>query len=329
MSTGRPDTLHLIADIGGTHARFALVRPGRGTPEAVRNLPAADYPDFTAAARAYLQAVDAPAPASGLCAIATPVLGDELAMTNLGWRFSVRASREALGLERLEFLNDWAAQALAVPHLTDEQWQTVAPGEPRAGFPMAVLGPGTGLGAAVLVPCARGWHAVAGEGGHVTFSPMTEREAALAAVIRAEHGHCSAERVASGLGLEAVHGALAQLDGADPEALTAADIAGRARAGDARARETVDVFTAALATTAGNLALSVGALGGVALGGGLLPRLGTLFDAAAFRRRFADKGRFSGYLAQIPVRLMRAEAPALIGLAAEVAARSQEEEHPA
>lgn len=319
MSTGHPEPPRLIADIGGTRARFALVPPGSRAPEAIRELPAADYADFAGAARAYLNQVDAPPPRSALCAIATPVLGDELAMTNLGWRFSVAASRAELGLERLEFINDWAAQALAVPQLTPEQTETVAPGEARDGFPIAVLGPGTGLGAAVLVPCRTGWHAVAGEGGHVSFSPSSEREAAVAAEIRRAHGHCSAERIASGHGLVCVHAALARLAGDPPPALAAEEITTRAARGCPRARETLALFTAGLAATAGNLALSVGALGGVYLGGGILPRLGELFDRAAFRERFVDKGRFRTYLEAIPVRLMRVPNAALLGLAATLA----------
>lgn len=316
MSTGHPKPPRLIADIGGTHARFALVPAGDDHPTRIRNLPGADYPDFAAAARAYLEmAADVP-PREALCAIANPVTGDELAMTNHPWRFSIEASRRALGLTRLRFVNDWAAQALAIPHLGAEECEAFGGGVPRPGYPLAVLGPGTGLGASGLLPSPGGWQAIEGEGGHVTWSPVTDRELALAAEIRREHGHCSAERVASGLGLVNVHQALARLDGdAGAPPLEAREITRRAVAGCPRCHETVMHFTLALATTAANLTVTLGALGGTYLGGGILPRLGALFDRAAFRARFEDKGRFRGYLAAVPTYIVHADYPALRGLA--------------
>lgn len=316
MSTGHPEAPRLIADIGGTHARFALVPAGDDRPARVRSLPCAGYPDFAAAARAYLEMEGEPRPREGLCAIANPVTGDALAMTNHPWRFSIEAARRALGLARLRFVNDWAAQALAIPHLAAHEREAFGGGEPRPGYPVAVLGPGTGLGVSGLVPSPAGWHAIEGEGGHVTWSPVTDREMALAAEIRRRHGHCSAERVASGIGLMTVHQALAHLDGdAEAQPPEPREITRRAGEGCPRCRETVEHFTLALATTAANLAITLGALGGTYLGGGILPRLGALFDRAAFRARFEDKGRFRGYLAGVPTYLVHAEHPALLGLA--------------
>ncbi len=318
MSSGHPDaTPRLIADVGGTNARFALVFPDRPEPRDIRRLPTADFRDFASAAQAYLEAVAPPAhPTHGLCAIATPVLGDWLAMTNSPWAFSVSDNRDRLGLERLTFINDFAAQALAVPHLQPEECTRIGAGTPEADRPIGVLGPGTGLGVSVLVPCATGWHALETEGGHTTFAPNSDREGQVAARIRARYGHCSIERVASGIGLTAVYAALCELEGEEClDHLPASAITRAAAEGQPLAHEAVVLFCDALATMAGNVALATGARGGVYLCGGILPKLGALFDGERFRERFEAKGRACEYLRRIPIWQVHAADPALAGLA--------------
>jgi glucokinase len=326
MSTGRPERPRLIADIGGTNARFALVPADGRDPRHERSLRCADYPNFADAATAYLREVGNPQPSEGFCAIANPVIEDWLQMTNHAWAFSIEETRRQLGLERLRFVNDFTAQALAIPHLPDADKRRFGGEPPLPRHAMAVIGPGTGLGVSGLIPAGDRWVPLEGEGGHVVYSPVTPREWALAECLQDQYdGHCSAERVVSGIGLTATYAALCRLDGVAVEQLKPDEITRRAAdsscSGCGRARETLSLFTLGLATTAANLAVTLGAFGGVYLCGGILPRLGALFDSAAFRARFEDKGRFRAYMARIPTYVVHASNPALLGLARNLGVR--------
>ena len=316
-----PDRLapppRLIADIGGTHARFALAEADGsiGSPQVLR---CADHPDLVSAARAYLAGHPDLHPDIAGIAIATPVDGDAVRMTNHHWAFSIEATRQALGLDRLCVLNDFTALALALPRLADHELRPFGGGERRPRAPLALLGPGTGLGVSGLLPCGDGgWQPLHSEGGHVTLAAGDDREAALIADVRRDHPHVSAERLLSGPGLVLIHDALRRLDGLPPAAVTPAGIAGAA----AERRcpvctESAALFSGLLGSVAGNLALTLGSLGGVYLGGGVIGGLGPAFDRAAFRARFEAKGRFSGYLARIATVEIVAEHPALRGVAA-------------
>jgi glucokinase len=308
----------LVADIGGTHARFALVAAD-GTVGAAEVLRCADYPSPVEAARAYLAGPGGGAvPGRAAFAIACPIDGDEVALTNSPWRFSLEQTRAALGLDRLDAVNDFAAVALAAPYLGAADLLTVGGGAARPGFPLVALGPGTGLGVAGLVPLpGGGWHGVAGEGGHVTMAPATDREAAVLDWLRARFDHVSAERVLSGQGLVNLYQALCALSGhqvvfSTPDVISAHGLDGS----DPVCREAVELFFAMLGTVAGNLALTFGAHGGVFLAGGILPRMAEAFRASGFRARFEAHGRFQAYLAGIPTRLIRHPLPAFVGLAA-------------
>ncbi len=315
----------LLADIGGTHARFALQMPG-ARPGAPVILDVAAHPDLERAAGAALDRLAPPAPPRvAALAVAGPVLGETVAMTNHPWTLSRTAIARALGLDRVEIVNDFAAIARALPHLAADEHRPIGDG-PETGAPgaaLATIGPGTGLGIAGLAPASAGsgigWVVVAGEGGHADFAAVTARERAVRDRLAARHGHVSVERVLSGPGLGEIYRALAETDGRDIDTPPpgAAEIAKRARArSDAIAIETAALFSAALGGAAGNLALTLGARGGVYLAGGVVPGLGAAFDEAAFRRRFVAKGRFEAYLAAIPTRRITARWPALTGLAA-------------
>lgn len=317
MSTGQLDAPWLIADVGGTNARFAIITAEHNEPEQEQVLAAAEYADFVAAAEAYMAAISGPRPVAGYCAIATPITGDTVRMTNHSWVFSIEASRQQLGFRELRFINDFAAQALAMPWLQISEYDGIGGNDPAASAPVAVLGPGTGLGVSGLIPTGDQWIPLDSEGGHVTYSPVTQREHALAGRLQARYGHCSAERIVSGPGLVATYEALCSLDGVDHAVLTPPAITQRAAEGsDPRCAEALELFTLALATTASNLAITLRASGGVYLAGGLLPKLGALFDRELFRERFNAKGRFSEYLANLPVYLVHTQDhPALRGLA--------------
>lgn len=307
----------LVADVGGTNARFGWIADAGAAIDAVRTLPCADHATLADAVRAYLAGLDRGQPGSMGMGIANPITADVVRMTNHHWQFSISGLQAELGLQRLVVINDFTALALSLPSLQPHELRQVGGGAARANAAMALIGPGTGLGVSGLVPAGAQWVALAGEGGHVTLPATNEREAALIALLAQRYGHASAERAISGAGLVALYDAVCTLDGATPEALSPADVTSRALAGHcARCSEAVAHFCALLGSVAGNLALTLGALGGVYIGGGIVPRLGEVFDRSDFRQRFESKGRFQAYLAQMPVFVIDASvSPALLGVA--------------
>lgn len=307
--------LVLLGDLGGTNLRLAL-DAGAGF-ERVETLAAAACPALESMLADYLHRhADLGRPRIGALAVAAPVDGDRVHLTNLACSFSTADLHAALGLEELLVCNDLVAMALAVPRLGAGDWVAVGPACSPAGTVTGVLGPGTGLGTAALVRAGEGWLALPGEGGHATLAATDEREWAVVRALAARFGHASAERALSGPGLQNLYRAL---DGAgaeaepEPEAIVAA-----ARAGDDRAGAALELFFALLGVVAGNLALTLGASGGIYLAGGILPRIVDCLQASAFRARFEAKGRFCDYLAAIPTRLIVHPYPAFLGLALHV-----------
>ncbi len=305
----------LIADIGGTNARFALARPG-AEPAHPLVLPCADFAGPAEAAEAYLRRVTPDSrPKRAAFAIASPVTGDEVEMTNHVWRFSIAAVRRRLGLERLDVINDFAAVALSVPLLDDAHRRAIGGGTAAPGAPVALLGPGTGLGVSALVPAGRGWLPLATEGGHATMPAADEREAAVLAWLRGVYEHVSAERVLSGPGLVNLYGALAAVDGTTAQPATPREVSARALAGACPiCAEALAMFFAMLGTVAGNLALSLGARGGVHVAGGIVPQMLEPLRRSRFRERFEGKGRFADYMAAIPTWVVTHPYPAFLGL---------------
>lgn len=301
----------LIADIGGTNARFARVSEV-GLPTAARTLRVADHPGLAEAALAYL---DGERVAEAVLAVATPVESDDIRFTNAPWSFRTPELKERLGVGRIAVINDFVAQALAMPHLGQGEFEQIGAGEALPGRPMAVIGAGTGLGVSGLVPGPNGAVALATEGGHVSFAPGNEREHALLRCLAARFGHVSDERVLSGPGLLNLAQALAEVEGVPLQATTPEAVTREAREGSAICLETMRLFSELLGSAAGDLALTYGARGGVYLAGGLCLSLGELFDRAAFRRRFVDKGRMRRYLEPIPTFLVTRGDTGLLGAA--------------
>ncbi len=313
----------LLADIGGTNARFALQAAGI-SPKAFKRLRCADFPDLISAVRAYLAAVQpARAPIEAAFAVASPVVGDRIRMTNHPWSFSVKEVRDGLGLEGLRVINDFEAIAWSVPRLTPRGLRKIGRGRARARAPVAVIGPGTGLGVSALLPQDKGWKTLASEGGHVTPAPASVRESEVLGILRGRFDHVSAERLLSGQGLVNLYEALAELEGqtSRPKSATRQKVApervtkAALERSDGIAAAAVAMFCEMLGTMAGNLALTFGAHGGVYIAGGIVPKLGRAFGRSGFRRRFEDKGRFSTYLAGIPTYVIAHPRPAFIGLA--------------
>lgn len=315
-----PDPARLLGDIGGTNARFAW-QAGNGAPlQDVLALATADHASVGAAITHYLASTGRSAPPWCAIGIANPITGDRVQMTNSHWSFSLSALQAELGFERLRVINDFTALALALPDLSPSELRQLGGEAAVAGEPIGLVGPGTGLGVSGLLPGATpgSWVPLQGEGGHVTLAAADGREEAVLRVLRERFGHASAERAVSGMGLEALHAALTTLDApGSSTGLPAAEITTRALAGsDARCVEAVTLFCSFLGSVAGNLALTLGARGGVYIGGGIVPRLGPLFAGSAFRERFEAKGRFRAYLARVPVFVIHASvSPALLGAA--------------
>lgn len=312
----------LLADIGGTFARFALQQPGKPARKQ-RRYCCADFPDIVAAVRAYYQDAKIGTPPIGAAfAVAAPITGDMVRMTNHPWDFSIAGIRRALDAETLVVVNDFHAIAESIPFLTPSQTRKIGVGKPAPHAPIAVLGPGTGFGVGALVPVADDsnsglvWHAIATEGGHASLAANTAREIAVIQQLRHRYSHVSIEHCLAGQGLINLYRALAEMEGKTALDLSPPDITRRARKGDPLSGEAIAMFCAMLGATAGDLALTFGARGGVYIAGGIVPKLGALFDTKLFRRRFVAKDRYRAYLTQIPTYLITHPVPALIGLAA-------------
>jgi glucokinase len=314
------DGLRLLADIGGTNARFAL-QTGPGQFECIEVLACAGYATLRDAITAYVQLAgqrgyDARSVRHAAIAIANPVEGDVVSMTNHHWSFSISALQAERDLATLLVVNDFAALAMALPYLQPSQRERIGGGEDVHGRPIGLVGPGTGLGVGGVIPAGTGWVALASEGGHASFAPVNREEAKILDFLWDEYGHVSAERLLSGMGLELIHRARTG------ERLSAPEITSRALDGSSASCEgTVKTFCAILGSVAGNVALTLGATGGMYIGGGIVPRLGKLFAASQFRQRFEGKGRLGAYLARIPTYLITEQYPALTGVAAMLSAR--------
>lgn len=327
MSTRLAPFPWLVADIGGTNARFGLVNAPGAPVEQVQSMRCADYATPEAAACAYLadvgsRAGEMPRPRVAAFALATAVSGDIVRMTNSAWTVSAAATRSALGAERVILLNDFEALALALPRLAPVDVLSIGGGLLNHRLPMAVIGPGTGLGVAACVPTPDGgWVALPSEGGHATLAAVDDFEAEVLRVVRSEHAHVSAERLLSGLGLPLLYRAVATVRGrVHDAALAAPDITRLALAdADASCVETVALFCAMLGGFAGNVALTIGARGGLLIAGGVAHTLRDVLPRSRFRERFEAKGRFRGYLAPIATGLIIAPHAALDGAAQGIA----------
>lgn len=312
MTEGYP---RLLGDIGGTNARWAWQAAPGGALQDVVESPCSGNATIGASAAAYLAARGHPAPRWACIGVATAITGDHVQLTNSAWSFSIAALQRELGVQRCLVINDFTALAMSLPALGSADLRPVGGASPVAGAPLALLGPGTGLGVSGLLPgAARGWSALSGEGGHVTLAAADAEEAAVVEWLRGRFGHPSAERALSGPGLVNLYDAACALAGRPAAALSPAEVAQAGADGrDADCVRALQWFASLLGTVAGNLVLTLGARGGVYIGGGIVPRLGAAFDAALFRRRFEAKGRFADYLRPVPAWVITAPTPALLG----------------
>ncbi|MBI3731532.1 MAG: glucokinase [Burkholderiales bacterium] len=304
----------LVGDVGGTNVRFALIKSAEGKPEDIMVLSCADYPSLQAALQKYLQFFPNVIVRNACIGIANPVLGDIVRMTNFNWEFSIEELRIATKLDQLLVVNDFRALATAVPSLQPGEYRQIGSGCTQVNAPIALIGPGTGLGVASLFPCGEEYVCIEGEGGHSTLPSVGFEEAEVVLYIQREYAHVSAERVLSGPGIETLYRALAATRGLAATPLDAASISEAALNGSDRlAKDTLDMFCGMLGCVAGNLAITLGARGGVFIGGGIVPKLGNYFNESSFRKRFESKGRFSSYMSNIPSYVIDAPYSALTG----------------
>ncbi|HET7680695.1 MAG TPA: ROK family protein [Xanthobacteraceae bacterium] len=306
----------LLADIGGTHTRFALLA-SNGRPERVVSWDNNNYASLENAIASYL-AENGARPQAAVLAVAAPITGRDIALTNRNWRFNLDELAGRFGWARIHAINDFEAQAWALAQLQEGDYRRIGDGARAQSAPPAsspavkvVLGPGTGLGVAALIPVSDGWRAIPTEGGHVSFGAANKDEDAVFARLR-ERGPVSAEMVVSGMGLPRLHSALHP--GTPP--LTAQAIVAQAKAGDAAAGATIKLFVRLLGRFAGDVALTFKALGGVYIAGGVTGKLGALFDEDIFRGAFEAHPPHEELLATLPTYLVTVAHPGLVGCAA-------------
>lgn len=308
----------LIADIGGTNARFALLDSVKDEILVVEKLRCADYETIVDAANAFLDNCKAQSyPTEGCIAVACPVIGDEVNMTNHVWSFSIQAVKVALDLDMLEVVNDYTALAYSIPCLKDSDKVQIGEGKAVEGKPIAIIGPGTGLGIGGLVFSETKPIVIQTEGGHANFAPIDMIEVDLLSILLKRFNRVSIERLLSGPGLVNLYQAVCELRGKATHDYLAADITQHAVEKTCEVcLETLEHFCAMLGSAAGNLALTMGSHGGVYITGGIVPRFIEFIQNSKFRQRFEEKGRLSHFVKDIPTYVVIADEPGLIGAAA-------------
>jgi glucokinase len=304
----------LLGDIGGTNARFALLE--RGVMQPVEIIPDADHPDFASALIQYLAGHrDGPRVDDAILAVAGPVHANRCALTNGSWIVDGATLCDAFGMAEVRVINDFEAVAWALPHLTPDDLFAIGGGTAAPEAPAAVLGAGTGLGLACLIPGPDRARVFGTEGGHATLASESAREDTIIAALRQRFGHVSRERVLSGGGLENLYGAIRSIDRLSAPDRSAAEITQAAASGTCRAsRAALDMFCAMLGSAAGDVALTFGARGGIFIAGGIVPRIIDYLAMSQFRARFEAKGRMQPYLAAIPTNIIMHADPAFVGL---------------
>jgi len=304
----------LLGDIGGTKARFALLVQGQ--LGSIETLLVDIYPGIADAIEAFLARHHGGAAVTHAClAIAGPVDGDRCEITNSGWVVDGPQLRKRFGLGSLRLINDFEATAWSLARLGSRDVYALGSGQAVPGAPAVVLGPGTGLGMACLLPGPGAPMVVASEGGHATLPSSCQQEDAVIDRLRRRFVHVSAERVLSGGGLENLYRTIAAIDGVSAPERHATEITKAAIEGSCPiSRAAVDMFCSMLGTVAGNLALTFAARGGVYIAGGIVPQIAEYAGRSTFRERFVAKGRFRNYLEAIPTDVIIHPDPAFIGL---------------
>jgi len=312
------DKTLLVGDVGGTNARFAIAHMVNGKPvlEHHQSFPASEHPTFLGGVKAFIDGCDVK-PTGGVIAVAGPVTDGEIDLTNSPWRVSER-ELGTLGLEPVKLINDFEALAWGAPVVPDDQ--LVSLGGPDAGeehTAIAVLGPGTGFGVSALVRNSHGLEmALPSEGGHACFAPGDAVEDEILRILRRRYDRVSIERLICGPGLLNMHRALAEIDGRESHIDDPAEITRDALENpNSPCGATLARFCAILGAVAGDVALTMGARGGIYIAGGIAPRIIDFLKVSPFRERFERKGRFQPYMQAIPTKVVMYKHAALLGAA--------------
>ena len=304
----------IVVDLGGTNIRLGLVDNIGATPQHIHKLSVGDYDGLIDCIEHYLTLIPESNVTQLSVAVATPITGDSVMLTNRDWGFSIRQVADHFEFEQVKVVNDFTGLALSLPLLGTDDLQQVGGGIPKANGAIALLGSGTGLGVSGLIQSAAGVYPLSGEGGHVTIGAKTPRELAIFSEFIKRYGHMSAERLLSGTGISEAYEIICLIDNVEDLNLTPKQISQHAIAKtNAQCEELMELFCHWLGVVAGNLALSLGSTGGVYIGGGIIPKLGDYFIQSGFRKAFDSKGRFTNYLSKMPVYIIHAEQPALLG----------------
>lgn len=326
----------IVADIGGTNARFALAVGKQGDQflfEHIHVLKGKDYPDFEDALAAYIGLIGDEQPVAACVSLAAPIDGDFVAMTNIDWSFSQDAMRKKFGLKAFAAINDYTSVAIATSRLAPEDLHSLIPGTRKDRANKAVLGPGTGLGVGGLSYAGQRlngqrlngqslkeqdhWVEIPAEGGHVTMGPADAFEAEVIGAAIACHGYVSAETCISGPGLVNLYRAIADVKGQTALDLKPHDVSAKGLDGsDALCVDALSTFCSLLGTMSSNLALTYAARGGVYITGGIVPRMVDFLKQSDFEKRFREKGVMSRFVADIPVDLVTYSETAYLGAAA-------------
>ena len=307
----------LIGDIGGTNARFSLVPHETGEVQRFPNVHTADFPSIDDAIEAAVIDKGGARPKSAMLALAGPIAGDKVPLTNCPWVVEPKKTVARFGLAEMVLLNDFEAQSLALPGLTESDVDPIGGGTMTADGARVVVGPGTGLGAGALVLARDIWVPVPGEGGHIDLSPVSARDFAVWPHVERTGGRISAETLLCGAGMVRLYRAVAATDGVKPDlttpqAVTEAGLAGT----NPQAAETLSLFAAHLGRVAGNLALVFMATGGVFLAGGISSKIAPVLKSGLFRDAFLAKWPHGRLLEHMATSIVVKEDAALAGIAA-------------
>ena len=316
-----PGGIIILGDIGGTNCRLANCEARTGQITDITVIPITELPSLEEAIRQFMNLNPSNRYTTAAISIANPINSDRVTMTNAHWDFSIEQTKINSGLDQLIVLNDWESVAHALPLLKGPDLQRINVRDGNNNGNRALCGVGTGLGAAGLIRrpgCP--WVPVAGEGGHVSFSPTDKEETDILRALRKSQEHVSFEKILSGGGLTALHEVNIKLAGVSGEKILAPpEILARAeRDSDSVCKHTIEIFCGVLGSFAGNLCLTLGANGGIYIGGGVTQKIymAGLFDEARFLDRFTNKGRLSGWLGNIPAFILRTPYAGLMGAAA-------------
>lgn len=306
----------LIGDIGGTNARFSMLLDAYAEPREYPIVQTAAFETIDDAIQQVVMDKSSVQPRSAILAIAGPINGDEIPLTNCPWVVRPKTMLTDLGFEDVMIVNDFEAQALAVASLSEANRVQIGGGEELAGHSKVVLGPGTGLGVAGLVHANHSWIPVPGEGGHVDLGPRGAREEAIFPHIERIEGRVSAEQILCGRGLAGLYHAICATDGIVPKFTDPADVSTKGLSGeDVQAAEALSLFATYLGRVAGDMALIFMARGGVYLAGGISQKILPALQKPEFRAGFEDKAPHSALMATIPTFVVTHPLAALAGLA--------------